>query len=105
MKNFCLDLRKHVTKIIKYLKLVMTIKKTHKVKDYCHYTGKYRGAAHDICSLRYKIQTEIPVVFHNGSTYDYHVIIKELAEEFEGEFECLIETTGKNIIFSVPTKK
>ena len=104
MKNFCLDLRKHVTKIIKYLKLEMTIK-CHKVKDHCHYTGKYRGAAHDICSSRYKIQTEVPVVFHNGSTYDYHVIIKELAEECEGEFECLIETTGKYITFSVPIKK
>ena len=56
-------------------------KKYHKVKDHCHYTGKYRGAAHDICNLRYKIPKEIPVVFHNGSTYDYHFIIKELAEE------------------------
>ena len=36
-----------------------------------HYTGKYRGAAHDICNLRYKIPKEIPVVFHNGSTGNY----------------------------------
>ena len=68
-------------------------KKYHKVKDHCHYSGKYRGASHDICNLRYKITKEIPVVFHNGSTYDYHFIIKELAEEFEGEFECLGENT------------
>ena len=59
----------------------------HKVKYHCHYTGKYGGAAHDICNFRYKIPKEIPVVF-SGSTYDYHFIIKELAEEFEGEFEC-----------------
>ena len=39
-----------------------------KVRDYCHYTGKYRGAAHSICNLRYKISKKIPVVFHNGST-------------------------------------
>ena len=38
---------------------------------------------------------EIRVVFHNGSTYDYHFIIKELAEEFEGEFEFLVENTEK----------
>ena len=44
-------------------------------------------------------------MFHNGSTYDYHFIIKELAEEFEGEFECLGENTEKYIIFSVPVKK
>ena len=35
--------------------------------------------------------SEIPVVFHNGSNYDYHFIIKELANEFEEQFECLGE--------------
>ena len=48
---------------------------------------------------------EIPVIFHNGSTYDYHFIIKELAKEFEGEFECLRENTEKYVTFSVPIKK
>ena len=76
-----------------------------KVRDQCHYTGKYRGAAHNICNWRYKIPKEIPVVFHNGSTYDYHFIIKELVEEFEGNFECLGENTEKYITFSVPIKK
>ena len=80
-------------------------KKYHKVKDHCQYTGKYRGAAHDICNLRYKIPKEIPVLFHTGSTYDYHFVIKESAEEFEGEFECLGENTEKYITFSVPIKK
>ena len=55
--------------------------------------------------MRYKVPKEIPVVFHNGSTYDYHFIIKELAKEFEGNFECLGENTEKYIIFSVPIKK
>ena len=64
-------------------------KKYHKVRDPCHYTEKYRGAAHDICNLRYKITKEIPVVFHNGSKYDYHFIIKELAEELKVEFEWM----------------
>ena len=133
MKNFCVDLRKHATKIISYEKKEMipltkeekeahltsrkcyickkkfstddSNKKYHKIRDHCHYTGKYRGAAHDICNLRYKISKEIPVVFHNGSTYDYHFIIKELAEEFEGEFERLDENTKKYITFSVPIKK
>ena len=58
-------------------------KKYFKVKDHCHYAGKYRGAAHDFFNLRYKIPKEICVVFHNGSTYDYHIRIKELVEEFE----------------------
>ena len=75
-------------------------KKYHKVRDHCHYTGKYRGAAHSICNLRYKTSKEIPIVFHNGSTYDYHFIIKELAKEFEGQFECLRENTENMLLFS-----
>ena len=67
--------------------------------------GKYRGAAHNICNLRYKVSKEIPIVFHNGSIYDYHFIIKELVKEFEGNFECLGENTEKYITFSVPIKK
>ena len=63
--------------------------------------GKYRGAAHNICNLRYKVPKEIPVVLHNDSTYDYHFIIKE----FEGNFDCLGENTEKYITFLVPLKK
>ena len=80
-------------------------KKHHKVKDHCLYTGNNRGAAHNICNLRYKILKEIPIVFHKGSKYDYHFIIKELVKEFDGNFECLGENTGKYITFSVPIKK
>ena len=76
-----------------------------KVRDHCHYTGKFRGAAHSICNLRYKVPQEIPVKIHNGSKYDYHFIIRELAEEFKGQFECLGENTEKYITFSIPIKK
>ena len=55
--------------------------------------------------MRYKIPKEIPVVFHNRSTYDSHFIIKELVKEFEGNFECLGENTEKYITFSVLIKK
>ena len=50
-------------------------KKYNKVKDHCHYNGKYKGAAHNICNLRYKTSKEIPVIFHNGSKYEYHLNI------------------------------
>ena len=79
--------------------------KYYKVKDHCHYTGKYRGAAYDICNIRCKTPKKIRAVFHNSSTYDYHFIIKELAEEFEGQFKCLGENTEKYITFSVSIKK
>ena len=77
----------------------------HKVRDHCHYTRKFRGAVHNICNLRKKVAKKISVVFHNGSTYDYHFISKRLAEEFKGQFECLGENTKKYISFSVPIKK
>ena len=80
-------------------------KEYDKVKDHCHYTGKYIGAAHNICNLRYRTPKEIPVVFHNGSIYDYHFIIKELADEFEGEFGCLGENTEKYITFQYQSRK
>ena len=76
-----------------------------KVRDHCHFTGKYRGAAHSTCNLRYKIPKNIPVIFQNGSTYDYHFVIKELACEFDRNFECSGENTEKYITFSVPIKK
>ena len=133
MEKFCKNLREHSTKIINYEKqknILLTPeeredygdqkvcyicekefdnndndKKQQKVRDHCHYTGKYRGAAHSICNFRYKMPKEIPVVFHNGLTYDYHFIIKELVKEFKGNFECLGENTEKYITFSVPIKK
>ena len=83
----------------------ISYKKHHKARNHCHYTGKYRGAAHNICNLRYKVPKEIPIVFHNCSTYDYHFISKELVKEFEGNFDCLGENTEKYITFSVPRKK
>ena len=60
-----------------------------RIRDNCHYTGKYRDAAHSICNLKLNVFNEIPVVFHYCSSYDYHFIIKELPNEFEGNFECL----------------
>ena len=50
-----------------------------KVRDHCHFTGLYRGAAHSSCNLQYKIPSYIPVVFHNLAGYDAHLFIRELA--------------------------
>ena len=87
------------------IKIKKEFKKKQKVRDHDHYTGKYRRAAHSFCNLRYKVPKEIPIVFHNGPTYDYHFIIKQLAKEFRGNFDCIGENTEKYITFSVPVKK
>ena len=52
-----------------------------KVRDHCHYTGRYRGAAHSSCNLMYRIPSYIPVVFHNLARYDAHLLIKELTKQ------------------------
>ena len=127
MKIFCKDLKDQAMKIINYEKKEMMpltdeekesyenqqichickneFSNDNKVRDHCHYTGKYRGAAHSNCNLNYKISKEIPVKFHNGCTYDYHFIIKQLAREFKGNFEYLGENTETFITFSAPIKK
>ena len=105
MKRFCESLRKHAKNIIdfekkkmllltkeelklyqnakvcyicgkKFLKKFTNGKNYRKVRDHCHFTGKYRGAAHSIRNLIFNVPNEIPVVFHNGSNYDNHFIIK-----------------------------
>ena len=57
-----------------------------KVRDHCHYTGKYRDAALSICNLKFNVPHEIPIVFDNDSNYDYHFVIEDLGNESEGKF-------------------
>ena len=97
MKRFCKDFREHAMKLVDYGKKEMIPLKNksfekqkvcymckkgfstdndngiafnkmyHKGRYQCHYTGKFREAAHSICNLRRKTPKEIPTVFHNGS--------------------------------------
>ena len=121
IKVFCKTLRSEVHRAIRYKKSAMEpltsveIKKyreanecywcrkpfvrhdlrgDQKVPDHCHYTGKYRGAAHSQCNLAHSIPKFIPVVFHNLSKYDAHIFIRELAEEYNvDEMEVLAENS------------
>ena len=79
-------------------------KNRRKVKDHCHYTGKFRGTALSICNLRYKVPENIPIVIQNAS-YDTHFIINKLAEEFKGELNCIGENMKTHITFSAPIIK
>ena len=90
IKRFCNDLKEHLIRIINSeTKLMIALteeekesnenqqlchicdkefytdnnKEMRKVRDHCHYTGKYRGAAHSKCNLNYKIVKEIPYCF------------------------------------------
>ena len=62
-----------------------------KVRDHCHFTGKFRGAAHTICNLNFRKPKFTPVFIHNLKGYDSHFIVKALGE-VQGNVKC----TGKH---------
>ena len=106
MKKFCLKLREQATKIINYEKkkmmpLTKKEEENHNKQKVCYICKKEFKQM----PKEYRMPKEIPVVFHNSSTYDYHFIIKELVKESDRNFECLGENTEKYITFSVPIKK
>ena len=51
-----------------------------KVRDHCHVTGKYRGAAYWNCNISFKMTKKVPVIFHNLEGYDSHLIFEELSK-------------------------
>ena len=104
MKKFCQDLKRQAKLVVDYEKKEMIqltqeeqykhdtrkvcflckffedAKKNYiKVRVHCRYTGKYKGATHKICNRLYNTPREVPVVFHNGFSYDYHFIIKRIS--------------------------
>ena len=70
-----------------------------KVKDHCHFTGKFRGAAHNSCNLAYSKPDFIPVIFHNLAGYDAHLFVKSLGKT-EGKIDCIPNNEEKYISFS-----
>ena len=116
MKKFCESLWDHAMKIINYKKekkwtlltkehqqsyengkicysckekfenRYVNDKKYCKVRDCCHYTGKYGGAAHNICNLKNTVPKTIFIAFHIGPYYHYHFIIKELEKSFQNKW-------------------
>ena len=68
------------------------IKTIKKLETICHFTGKYRSAATSISNLSLNVPNKFPVVFHKGSDCDSHFLIKELANEFERQFDILGKT-------------
>ena len=88
-----MKMQKSVIFVKKNLKKnIWKIKNYREVSDHCHYTASYRGAAHNICNLKYSVPRKTSIVFYYGPSYDYHFIMNELAEEFKTKFTCLGET-------------
>ncbi|XP_072033379.1 uncharacterized protein [Amphiura filiformis] len=69
------------------------------VRDHCHFTGKFRGAAHNKCNLRYRKPKFFPVIFHNLAGYDAHLFVKNLGKT-EGKIDCIPNNEEKYISFT-----
>ena len=117
-KKFVKSLEKDLKEVHKILKTVVPIKISEqeevsfknavkcyacgldlgkdRVRDHCHLTGKYRGAAHSKCNLRMRTPKFVPVLFHNLEGYDSHLFVKRLG----GEVSCIPKTDEKYISFS-----
>ena len=73
------------------------------VKDHCHITGRYRGAAHNECNLKLRINPQtyqIPVVFHNLRGYDAHHLMQAMSQ-LKKDVKCVANNMEKYITFSV----
>ena len=81
------------------VKVHLRKKNEKKVRDHCHFTGKYRKAAHNNCNLNYKKPKLTPVVFHNLQNYDAHLFIKDLGKS-EENINCIPKNEEKYNSFS-----
>ena len=73
------------------------------VRDHCHITGKYRGAAHSACNLKLRLNPKtmvVPVVFHNLRSYDSHLLMQAISK-VKGKVSCIPNNTEKYITFSL----
>ena len=69
-----------------------------KVRDHCHVTGKFRGAAHWSCNINLQLTKKVPVVFQNLRDYDSHLIFCEL-KNFDVKISAIPNGLGKHMAF------
>ena len=73
-----------------------------KVRDHCHFTGEFRGAAHNICNLNLRTVKKIPVFFHNLGGYDSHIIFRNLNKKSDiEEPKVVAKNIEKFVSFSI----
>ena len=70
-----------------------------KMRDHGHLSGKFSGADHDDCNLKYKVSKFFPVVFHNLSDYESHLFIKIIGNS-EGDIYCIPNNEENYISFT-----
>ena len=74
-----------------------------RVRDHCHFTGVYRGVAHNACNVNYRISPKnwkLPVIIHNLKGYDGHLIVTPLKSEF-GKVQVIPQNMEKYLSISI----
>ena len=70
------------------------------MRDHCHVTGKFRGAAHFSCNANFKLSKKVPVIFHNLKGYESHLIIKEISK-FDVKVSVIPNGLEKYMAFTI----
>lgn len=81
-----------------------SFRQMRKVRDHCHLTGKFRGAAHSMCNIKFQISKTVPIVFHNLD-YDSHFLIDKVANSFDGKLTIIPKTSENYISFTKEVPK
>ena len=71
-----------------------------RVRDHCHISVKFRGAAHQSCNINLKITNKVPVIFHNLRGYDRHLIISEI-DKFDVDIKVIPNGLEKYMSFII----
>ena len=69
-----------------------------KVRDHCHVTGKFRGAAHWDCNINFQLTKNVPVIFHNLRGYHSHIIFNEL-DKIDAKINVIPNGLEKYMVF------
>jgi hypothetical protein len=75
-----------------------------KVRDHCHITGEFRGAAHQSCNLNVRTSLKIPVFFHNGSGYDFKHFTRKLYK-IDRNIKIISQTEEKYFLLLLELKE
>ena len=70
-----------------------------KVRDHCHVTGKFRGAAHQNCNVNFQLTKKVPVIFHNLRGYDNHYLIFCVLNKFDVNIDVIPNNLEKYMTF------
>ena len=69
-----------------------------KVRDHCHVTAQFRGAAHWSCNINLQLTKKVPIIFHNLRGYDSHLIFCELSK-FDVKIDVIPNRLEKYMTF------